>query len=221
MSIIHLVTTCSKSKNGLVGDTIFPYGHQDINIAFQHWKRCLLERYSQGNDTKETQHLYCGQHWDTAKRIAETHDNICLWVVSAGLGLRHISDPSIPYEASFTKVRKKSADLWKLLTANPVLPGRIPSLEELMRLHKLDTFVVAASPVYLNAIEHDLAKGLCHLYEPNKQLTITTTASYDGQLKPFVKYGNIGMMKRLRCNMTTLNIKHAESLIVGKLQNLG
>lgn len=216
MSIIHLITTCSKSKNGSIGDTIFPYDHQDINIAFQQWKRCLLKRYIQGNDTKETLHLYRGQHWDTAKRIAETHDNICLWIVSAGLGLRHSSDPSIPYEASFTQVRKKSADLWNLLTTNPILPGRISSLEELMRLHTHDAFVVAASPIYLNAIENDLARGLCHLSEPEKKVTITTTASYDGQLKPFVTYGNSGMMKKLKSNMTTLNIKHAESLLLKK-----
>lgn len=182
-------------------------------MAFQHWKKILLERFSQGNDIKETGYLYRGQHWNTAKRISKKHGNISLWIISAGLGLRHSSDLSIPYEASFTQIGKKSPDLWSLLIADPILPGRMPSLEELMRLHKQDVFVVAASPVYLKAVEHDLAKGLCHLAEPNKQFTITSTASYDGLLKPFVKYGSIEMMKVLNSNMTTLNIKHAESLI--------
>lgn len=219
MSTIHLITTCAKSKNGPVLDTIYPYSIQDNAVAYQNWKNCVLNRYSQGTDVKETGLIYRGAHWSTAMGIAKTHDNVVLWVVSAGLGLRHISDPSIPYEASFTMMGRNMTDMWERLITDPVLPGTISSLESLLQNYNKDTFIIAASPVYLNAIECDLMKGVHFLHDPSNQLTIATSCAYTGILNTYVRYGSRGMMKSLNSNMTTLNIKHAGSIISGILQD--
>lgn len=220
MATIHLITTCAKGKNGPVQDTVFPYDCQDINNAYRQWQHCVQARYAQGNDIKETLHLYRGDHWNTAMRIAAAHDNISLWVVSAGLGLRHSADPSIPYESSFTMMRRNSANIWERLITDPVLPGKVSSLESLLRQNSQDTFIIAASPVYLNAIENDLAKGVSYLPEPKNQLTIATSAAYTGLLKPYVRCGDSSMLRKLKSNMTTLNIKHAESLVYKLIKNI-
>ncbi|BBS49843.1 hypothetical protein [Klebsiella quasipneumoniae] len=214
MSKIHLITTCAKSKNGPVLDTVFPYHIPDTWNAYQQWKCLVQSRYTSGKDEiTETQNIYRGAHWNTAKSIAASHSRICLWVISAGLGLRHSSDPAIPYEATFSQPGKKSARIWGMLTSDPVLPGKVTSLAELLSLYRHDIFVIAASPVYLNAVEDDLIKGVAYLTCPGEQLTIVSSASYNGRLREYVRYGESRMMKDLNSNMTTLNIKHAGKLI--------
>lgn len=76
-----------------------------------------------------------------------------------------------------------------------------------------DIFIIAASPVYLNAVEEDLVKGVAYLPCPRKQLKIASSASYNGRLREYVRCGGSRMMKDLNANMTTLNIKHAGMLI--------
>ncbi len=105
MSTIHLITTCAKKKAGPVHDTVFPYHTTDTEIAYQQWKSLVQSRFTTCNDDiKETENIYCSAHWSTAKSIANSNSHICLWVISAGLGLRHSSDPAIPYDATFTKI---------------------------------------------------------------------------------------------------------------------
>lgn len=174
----------------------------------------MQSRFATGDDEiTETQYIYRGAHWNTAKSIAASHSRISLWVISAGLGLRHSSDPAIPYDATFTKIGKKSASIWGMLTSDPVLPGKVPSLADLLSLYRHDIFVIAASPVYMSAVEDDLIKGVAHLTCPREQLRIASSASYNGRLREYVRYGGSRMMKDLNSNMTTLNIKHAGMLI--------
>ncbi|AOO59835.1 hypothetical protein AN237_25090 (plasmid) [Raoultella ornithinolytica] len=213
MQTIHLITTCAKSKSGPIKDTIFPYQTPDTELSYQIWKERVEYRYASGCDIKETKDIYRGAHWNSAKSIAASHSRISLWVISAGLGLRHSSDPAIPYEATFSQLGKKSASIWGMLTSDPVLPGKVTSLAKLLSLYRHDVFVIAASPVYLNAVEDDLIHGVGYLTCPREQLKIASSASYNGRLREYVRYGGSPMMKDLNSNMTTLNIKHAGMLI--------
>jgi len=213
MNKIHLITTCTKQKNGEPGKTIFPGNCYDLNSAFIEWGKLVQERYSEGRDVKNVRELYKGQHWNTALNICSMSDRVCLWVVSAGLGLRHSSEPGVPYEASFSSIGKCSPDLWRLLCKAPVLPGQFTSLRSLFFAFPRDLFVVAASPSYLRAIEDDLADAALQLLEPRHQLRIASTASYKGRLKPYIDVANISMMQDLKANMTTLNINHAEVIV--------
>lgn len=71
-----------------------------------------------------------------------------------------------------------------------------------------DRFVVAASPVYLRAVESDLLAGRDALRAP-EQLQVVTSKGYQGSLKDNVRYTSAGMMKALNTNMTGLNISYA------------
>jgi hypothetical protein len=78
---------------------------------------------------------------------------------------------------------EKGASIWGMLTSDPVLPGKVTSLAELLSLYRHDSFVIAASPVYLNAVEDDLLKGMAYLTCPREQLKIASSASYNGRLR--------------------------------------
>lgn len=76
-----------------------------------------------------------------------------------------------------------------------------------------DRFVVAASPVYLRAVESDLLAGRGAL-RTSEQLQVVTSKGYQGKLKDNVRYTSAGMMKALNTNMTGLNISYASQLLV-------
>jgi len=213
MSIIHLITTCAKGKYGETGNSVFPDDMTDINETFSEWSRGLRHRYQQHNGVTNTRSLYRGGHWQTALDICHLHPTVSLWVISAGIGLRHSSDPALPYEASFSSMGKMAPEMWNLHTRNPILPGLMASLSELLSTCNTDRFILAASPLYLNAVEQDLLEGIRQLANPASQIAIATTKAYTGILLPFVNCTNHKMMADLGANMTTLNIKHAKRLV--------
>ena len=213
MSKIHLITTCSKSKNGECLETLQLSDFISIDEAHQVWKKRINARFEDRSCITETRNLYRGSHWNTALRISESRSDIVLWVISAGIGLRHSSDLAVPYEASFKDMPGLSSRFWELTIKNPILPGRMPSLEALLQANKFDRFVVAASPVYLNAVDNDLLRGINCLPDARAQITIVTTQGYRERLKPYLRIGTKSMMRLLNSNMTMLNIKHAEDII--------
>ncbi|MBB6117766.1 hypothetical protein F4826_004745 [Rahnella inusitata] len=170
--MIHLITTCSKSKTTSSGNTVFPYSIGDIDIAMSAWRTLVLKPCQE----LVTSQLYLGMHWSRAIEVALRHKKqVELWVLSAGLGLRHVTDPSVPYEATFSSMSFSASDIWQKLTESPPLPGRFTSLLHLMLTHPDDTYVVAGSPVYLNAVEADLMAGTAMLKNASQQLQIVTS----------------------------------------------
>ncbi len=212
MSKVHLVTSCSKSKNGAVLDTVFPSSLASLKEAYDEWTELLKKRFSDQNSVTETKKLYRGEHWKTALKIHDKLPGLSLWVVSAGIGLRHLSDPAVPYEATFSNTAYDSKSIWEKLINSPPFPGKASSLKELLSRNSDDIFVIALSPVYLRAIENDLAAGAYYLPCPDSQLIIVTSKAYSGPLSKYARYGDKSMLKELNANMTTLNIKHADKI---------
>lgn len=101
---------------------------------------------------------------------------------------------------------------WERLTTRPLSERRCTSLKTLMQERPGDRFVVAASPVYLRAVESDLLAGRGTLTTP-EQLQVVTSKGYQGSLKDSVRYTSAGMMKGLNTNMTGLNVSYALQLI--------
>ena len=155
--------------------------------------------------------LYTGQHWQRAVTATQCADAE-LWVLSAGLGLLHISDPVVPYEATFSSMPFSHCTLWSLLTASPPGERRCASLQALMQERPHDRFIVAASPVYLRAVEEDLRAGSEALFS-SEQLTIVTSKAWQRKLNGQIHVTNAGMMKELNTNMTGLNISFAARLL--------
>ncbi|HFQ9141221.1 tgtA5 cluster protein 2 [Enterobacter cloacae complex sp. ECC445] len=156
--------------------------------------------------------LYTGQHWSRAAATA-ARNGAEMWGISAGLGLLHISDSVVPYEAIFSSMSFCHRTHWERLTTRPPSERRCTSLKMLMQARPDDRFVVAASPRYLRAVESDLLADMKALYNPD-QLAVVTSKGYQGSLKGNIKYTSADMMKALNANMTGLNISYVLRLIV-------
>ena len=118
----------------------------------------------------------------------------------------------VPYEATFSTMPFCQRTHWERLTTRPPSERRCTSLKTLMQAMPDDRFVVAASPLYLRAVESDLFAGRKALCNP-EQLTVVTSKGYQGSLKGNTKYTSADMMKALNINMTGLNISYALQLI--------
>ncbi|WP_225622045.1 hypothetical protein [Citrobacter koseri] len=215
-STIHLIASCSKSKSAPAAENTFPYELKGSAEAIEVWRNqiCAADRQVITGD------LYKGLHWQRARSVAHRHAAVELWAVSAGLGLRHVTDPAVPYECTFHVLPYSAAEHWRRLTAKPPLPGRCPTLAELMRICPQDQFVLAVSPVYLRAIENDILSGLPALTSAEQQLNIITSKAYHGALERWVTYSHSGMLEVLKTNCTALNISLAGHLIDKLVDNI-
>ncbi|WP_323612594.1 hypothetical protein [Pectobacterium versatile] len=214
---LHLITTCSKGKTAPAGDTVFPYDKLPIDEAMTNWRQQVQTAFTTASGVRPTAALYCGVHWGKAITLAQQFSQLELWVISAGLGLRHSADPAVPYEATFKDMPYSPAAVWEQLTQNPLLPGRCSSLATLMQQHPADWFVIAGSPTYIQAIEQDVAAGIRTLTDAAAQLTIVTSQAYRGCLLPYVSCSRSDMLTTLNCNMTSLNISLAGTLVTRHL----
>lgn len=92
---------------------MFPAGN-DAGEAYARWQT-ILTQAGQDHDTMAAGELYTGQHWGRpAAMSARTGTE--LWVLSAGLGLLHVTDPVVPYEATFAAMPFNHQALWDRLT---------------------------------------------------------------------------------------------------------
>lgn len=206
---LHLIITCTRRKTVAAGSTIFPEERNAV-CAYEAWLQ-MLEQTRDKQPLLTAGDLYSGQHWQRAVTAAES-TGAELWVLSAGLGLLHFSDHVVPYEATFSSMRFSHRIIWSLLTSRPPTRRRYASLQTLMQERPHDRFIVAASPVYLQAVEEDLCSGRNELTSP-EQLTIVTSKGYQGCLGNNVVLTSAAMMKELNTNMTGLNISHAVKIL--------
>lgn len=206
---VHLIVTCTRRKTVPAGDAVFP-DERDLERAYGLW----LERLAQarrGSPPMTAGELYTGQHWCRVAAAA-ARNGAEMWILSAGLGLLHASDPVVPYEATFSTMPFCHRTHWERLTTHPPSERRCTSLKTLVQTRPDDRFVVAASPVYLRAVESDLLAGRGAL-RTSGQLQVVTSKGYQGKLKDNVRYTCAGMMKAMNTNMTGLNISYALQLI--------
>lgn len=206
---VHLIVACTRRKTVSAGDTVFPYEH-DAGNAYEVWLERLARARNDGAAITAGE-LYTGQHWTRAAAAAK-RTGAEMWVISAGLGLLHVSDLVVPYEATFSSMPFCHRTHWERLTTRPPSERRCTSLKTLMQARPDDRFVVAASPVYLRAVEADLLAGRNALRAP-EQLQVVTSKGYQGGLKDSVRYTSADMMKELNTNMTGLNVSYALQLI--------
>ncbi|ECY4131478.1 hypothetical protein AU861_12450 [Salmonella enterica subsp. enterica serovar Infantis] len=204
---VHLIVTCTRRKTMAAGDAVFP-DERDVERAYGLWMERLAQA-RRGSPPMTASELYTGQHWS---RAAAARSGAEMWILSAGLGLLHVSDPVVPYEATFSMMPFCHRTHWERLTTRPPSERRCTSLKTLMQARPDDRFVVAASPLYLRAVESDLLAGRKALCNP-EQLAVVTSKGYQGSLKDNVRYTSADMMKALNTNMTGLNISYALQLI--------
>jgi len=98
---VHLIVTCTRRKTVPAGDAVFP-DERDAAKAYRLWLERLAQA-SPGTSPMTAGELYTGQHWSRAAAAAARH-GAEMWVISASLGLLHVSDPVVPYEATFSSM---------------------------------------------------------------------------------------------------------------------
>lgn len=213
----HLITTCTRRKTVAAGETVFPIT-ENVDAAYSIWTKLVMRACSEIPPIKAGE-LYTGQHWRRAATAA-ADTGAELWVISAGLGLLHVTDQIVPYEATFNSMPFSHRELWSHLTARPPTERQCASLTELMLKHPNDCFVIAASPVYLRAVEEDLRVGSENLVSP-EQLIIVTSKAWQMNLNGQIYLTHAGMMGLLNTNMTGLNISYAAQLIQNESELYG
>lgn len=207
-----MIVTCTRRKTVDAGVTIFP-AVRDAAKAYETWREILAQACSTSPHMTAGE-LYTGQHWKKVT-AAVAGSGTELWIISAGLGFLHVTDRVVPYEATFALMPFRSRDIWAQLTSRPPTERRCSSLHDLMRARPHDQFVLAASPVYLRAVEEDLSAGRNEL-ALSDQLTIVTTQGYKGCLREHVTLTSAAMMRDLNTNLTGLNVSYATQLIEGR-----
>ena len=141
---VHLIVTCTRRKTVAAGDAVFP-DERDVERAYRLWMERLAPA-RRGSPPMTAGELYTGQHWSRAAAAA-ARSGAEMWILSAGLGLLHVSDPVVPYEATFSTMPFCHRTYWERLTTRPPSERRCTSLKALMQARPDDRFVVAASPL--------------------------------------------------------------------------
>lgn len=97
---VHLIVTCTRRKTVAAGDAVSP-DERDVERAYGLWLERLVQA-RRGSSPMSAGELYTGQHWS---RAAAARNGAEMWVISAGLGLLHVSDSVVPYEATFSSMQ--------------------------------------------------------------------------------------------------------------------
>lgn len=168
---VHIVVTCANRKRRPV-----PAGLHLRRTAgvrpHPRAARWLQRLTADATDTVPAEHLYAGEHWDTARTlpsIARGFSHATLWVASAGWGLIPAQAPIRAYSATFSPRHPDSvaADAhgtqlwWQALAAwQGPTPGSPRSLAALIAEHPRDRVLVVLSRTYLAACDTDLRAAL-------------------------------------------------------------
>ncbi len=211
--ITHLITSCTKGKHFQCGSRaeLSIRAGETPEEAMASWAATI--RRSQSASPVPALSLYTGNHWSTAKEILRTTENLELWVISAGLGFLNSRDLVDAYEATFHDLPFSHRQWWRELTNTFGNERTVKSIETLMEARPFDDYVIAASPVYISAAEHDILAGASKLNNHIAQLTIVTSGAYSGSLEPYLIRSESRMMHQLSSNMVCLNIKLAQYII--------
>ncbi|MCU2325065.1 hypothetical protein N8V39_25430, partial [Enterobacter hormaechei subsp. steigerwaltii] len=75
---------------------------------------------------------------------------------------------------------------WKAITKSLGKHNRCATISQLMQSSPNDEYLIAASPVYIAAVQNDILKGIESLTHPLTQLTIVTSGAYAGPLEEYL-----------------------------------
>lgn len=175
---VHLVASCTERKRAAVHDDLC-LGSLGGEPSAANW---LARLNSVDVPGVPARNLYGGEHWklvlDLEEQLRADHDDVRLWVASAGYGLMPADAELRPYSATFTPntrdsvARSGGAELlrpwWRTLCE-----AHGHSLKELAR-EGASALVVIASAKYLRAMSEDLQSALTDL--PEDGLTLFSGA---------------------------------------------
>ena len=221
MPKVHLITTCTNSKyhNAQRADLEMFQNSPSLEHLAKLW--CANLESIPDSEKLPAIERYKGLHWSVAKSCLDEQD-VELWIISAGLGLVHLSTLIPDYQATFAGGGKNSIPSFGLNRHianqhwwNEISARQHCSLSLLFDEHPEDIFIVSGSKDYIKAVQTDLCKGVQFLNVPESQLLIITSGSETySQLDEFIVRSQSNMARSLKANMLTLNIALAKQLLI-------
>ncbi len=222
---VHAVVSCANRKTQPVPQTLHlrHVVHSDTVRRARAW---IGRLESASVEAVSALHLYAGEHWHVARRIADDTAarsvTPTLWVCSAGYGLVRADAPLRPYAATFAPRHLDSvgtdagnlAGWWGTLASWPgPQPGAPRRLAELAEADPSSTLLVALSPAYLRACADDVLDAARALTSPDQLSVICLGWTAGGPLAEYVIPADARLQHTLGGTRQSLNTRLLSHLL--------
>ena len=187
MSTINVIASCTalKRHSPKARQTMATISTKRTATRFEEWKN----RIDSVTGVVPAKDLYKGGYWSTMNSLTpppREQSNINLWILSAGYGFIHSSQPVAPYSATFARGNPDSvihaetntsdiavwwSRLIELNTSKKMAPA---SIAQLAATNPKTPIVAAISPNYLLAVQEDLCAARDALSDPSLLIIIST-----------------------------------------------
>jgi hypothetical protein len=184
--LVHVLVTCANRKTADPASalTLRTVPRSPVTARCRAWIRRLKAAATTPSTPAED--LYAGDHWQVVRslRTLVKGDNlsVSVWIVSAGYGLIPLHADIRPYSATFSTNNPDSVVLeehdspstarrawWKTLAEwDGPAPGHARTITALITGQRDSSFLVAASPAYLDAFADDLEAARQALPNPER-----------------------------------------------------
>ena len=219
---VHVIVTCSKRKRGRIqdrvrlSDVVAPC----VPERAERWVSTLARATGPKVAARD---LYQGEKW-TQLRELEQQDidgaDLRFWILSAGYGLVPFDAPLLPYSATFGQddsdsVIHKAFDVtpkealagwWRALSAWEGPTNEPRSIGDLVRKNPDCSLMIAASPVYLQAIEEDLASAEDAMAAPARLTIFSGGADSNGNASRLLAFDG-RLRNRFGGSLMSLNVR--------------
>lgn len=218
VAAINVVVTCTQRKKVAIPpeNRVRRYKPTRDGGVDQWLKH--LQRKAEAVEAKD---LYCGEHWDTVRKLLEPSwaARCNVWVASAGYGLIPAAARVKPYGATFAtgdadtvvdrRAPAESAAAWwrSLAKWRGPAPGRPRTLTALAKAEPKAPLIVAAAPPYLRAMMQDLVGAAEALDDADKLVIVTSRTAIPGILKNNVVVSDVRMRGKFGGSCVSLNAR--------------
>jgi hypothetical protein len=220
---IHVIATCSKRKKlGLSAVCLSGIKRKRIETRAHAWVRALEES---NLPTVAARDLYQGEQWSLLRQLERQTTQpgvVKYWVLSAGYGLISFGAPLRPYSATFSKGHPDSVfdpgyglpmgsvvDRWlDVLTEWEGPAGGPRSLPELIKDDPECTVMLAASPIYVSAVQEQLKAAASLMASADRLLVFSAgSESRPGVEGPDLLAFGGDLRARLGGSLMSLNVR--------------
>ena len=219
---VHVIVTCSKRKRGRTQDRLRLSGvaASFLQERAERWIRALAVATGSKVAARD---LYQGEKWTYLRELEQQDIDgayLRFWILSAGYGLVPFGAPLLPYSATFGHndpdsviqeafdVTPKEAlvDWWRALSAWEGPTNEPRSLRDLVRQSPDCALMIAASPVYLQAIEEDLASAEDEIAVPERLTIFSGGANSSGNGSRILAFDG-RLRNRFGGSLMSLNVR--------------
>jgi hypothetical protein len=227
---VHILATCTDRKRGEVPPELRLRSVHAATVAARAalwWKRLDGSR----SGPVVARDLYSGDHWAVARGLPEVAEQsglkAHLWVISAGYGLISADAEVRPYSATFVRRHADSvwiapearsgtdsSDWWSALSRCG--GSKTPrSVQDLVRDHPRDRFLIVAAPDYVEALEPDIIAATSQLSDSARLLVVSSRgSSRSGPLAEHLVVSDARLQAKLGGAKGSLNARVARRILM-------